>query len=118
MGFFSGSWEMNPYAKKLWEQLFSQYQSGAIPEGILTPIRQEGERQEAGVKQWFGSNMPAGTASGLELANLMKSRASTQRNIGQAGSDWKARLMQALLGLSGQAQYKQPGYKDVMDFLI
>jgi len=119
MGLFSGSWEQNPYAKQLWAQLFNQYQSGAIPEGILSPIREAGEQERAGIEKQF-ANVPYGNLTGLMGAQKMKSFASTKRAIGTAGANWKARLMQMLLGLSGQAQYKpaQLGAKDILDILI
>lgn len=119
MAFFSGEWDMNPYAKRLWSELFPMLQSGATPEGILSPIRQMGEKREANIRKRH-SRIPFGNLSGLEGAEIMRSQAGTQRAFGEAGSKWKAQLMQMLMGLSGQQQYEpaQLGVKDIMQFLI
>ena len=100
-----GKYEMSPESKKLYNLLMQQYQ-GAVPEHVLAPIRRSGEQQVAGIKDWFGSNLPAGTASGLELANIMRSRAGTQRAIGEASSAYKSDLLRQLQGVAGQQQYR------------
>ncbi len=116
MGLFSGSWEQNPYAQELWAKIMGM-EKGAVPENILAPIRQMGEQERAGIKKRF-ARIPFGNFAGIENAQLLKSGANTQRAIGATGADYKQRLLQMLLGISSQAQYKEPGYKDLASILI
>lgn len=116
-GLFGGGQKENPYAKQLWQMLMGQY-TGATPEHVTAPIVQAGERERVGIKKWFGSNLPAGTASGLELANLMRSGAGTQRAVGQASSQYKQGLLQMLMGLSGQMQPGKTGTQTGLENLF
>lgn len=107
MGLFSGSWDMNPYAKELWSKIMGM-EGGAVPENILAPITQAGEQERAGIKNRF-ANIPYGNFAGIENAQLMKSGANTQRAIGATSANYKQQLLQMLLGISTQAQYKPAG---------
>lgn len=101
-----GKWRYPPYLEEALKEAMAEYRSGKTPEAITGPITQAGEQEKARIKNWFSSNLPAGTATGNELATTMQSEAGTKRELGYAGERYRSGLLSQILGAGSGGLYE------------